>query len=53
MALSNISKEHLKELLASNHQMNNYLDIVKHDHVNYCIFKRIVKQMNDLKLNLI
>lgn len=50
MSLSNISKEHLKELLASNHQMNNYLDIVKHDHANYGIFKRIVKQMNDLKI---
>lgn len=53
MTLSTIDKEHLNKLLASNQDMSNYLNVVKHDHVNYSIFKRIVKQMNDLKLEAI
>lgn len=49
MSLSNISKDHVNNLLESLHNNNNLIETLKKNHVNYGKLKLISKQINLLK----
>lgn len=52
MALSNIDKSHLNELLLSingQNETNNLIEVVKANHAQYAQLKLLSKQMNTLK----
>ena len=50
MALSNIDKGHLNELMLSLYEDDNKLEVIKSNHANFAQLKLLAQQMNSLKL---
>ena len=54
MSLSTIDKNHMNDLLLSlNNSNNNFLELVKSNHVNYGKLQYISEQINRLKIDAV